>query len=98
MSLRYEDFAIMLALESNPFLPMTELAEKLGVTRITAKKRVDDLRSRGIIKQPIAIYNINKRNPFNVKQTILIVRSATICDNIFYVQRWVISRLRKKGF
>ena len=59
LSLKYDDFAIMLALESNPFMPMTELAEKLGVTRITAKKRVDDLRNRGIIKQPIAIYNIN---------------------------------------
>ena len=59
LSLKYDDFAIMLALESNPFMPMTELAEKLGVTRITAKKRVDDLKERGIIKQPIAIFHIN---------------------------------------
>ncbi len=49
----------MLALESDPFMPMTELAETLGVTRITAKKRVDDLKSRGIIKPSIAIYNNN---------------------------------------
>lgn len=47
----------MLALESDPFMPMTELAETIGVTRITAKKRVDDLKSRGIIKPSIAIYN-----------------------------------------
>lgn len=52
-----EDFAILLAFESNPFMPMTELASLLRVTRVTAKKRVDDLRNRGIIRTPIAIIN-----------------------------------------
>ncbi len=57
MTLSNEDFAILLALESNPSMPMTELADLLDVTRITAKKRVDDLRERQIIRDPIAIYN-----------------------------------------
>ncbi|NHJ49619.1 MAG: winged helix-turn-helix transcriptional regulator [Asgard group archaeon] len=55
--LNNEDFAILLALESNPSMPMTELATILNVTRITAKKRVDDLKERGIIREPIAIYD-----------------------------------------
>jgi DNA-binding Lrp family transcriptional regulator len=38
-------------------MPMTELASLLGITRITAKKRVDDLKERDIIRTPIAIYN-----------------------------------------
>ncbi|HUT80107.1 MAG TPA: winged helix-turn-helix transcriptional regulator [Candidatus Bathyarchaeia archaeon] len=57
MTLSNEDFAILLALESNPSMPMTELATLLDVTRITAKKRVDDLKERQIIRDPIAIYN-----------------------------------------
>ena len=56
-NLSSEDFAILLALESNPYMPMTELATLLGITRITAKKRVDDLKERDIIRKPIAIYN-----------------------------------------
>ena len=56
-NLSSEDFAILLALESNPFMPMTELATLLGITRITAKKRVDGLKERDIIRTPIAIYN-----------------------------------------
>ena len=55
INLSSEDFAILLAFESNPFMPMTELADVLGVTRITAKKRVDDLKARDIIRTPIAI-------------------------------------------
>ena len=58
-NLSSEDFAILLALESNPYMPMTELAALLGVSRITAKKRVDDLKERDIIRKPIAIYNPN---------------------------------------
>ncbi|MBN1327846.1 MAG: winged helix-turn-helix transcriptional regulator [Candidatus Heimdallarchaeota archaeon] len=57
MTLSNEDFAILLALESNPSMPMTELANLLDITRITAKKRVDDLKERQIIRDPIAIYN-----------------------------------------
>jgi DNA-binding Lrp family transcriptional regulator len=57
LNLNSEDFAILLALESNPFMPMTELAELLGVTRVTAKKRVEDLKKREIIRKPIAMYD-----------------------------------------
>ncbi|RLI67110.1 MAG: hypothetical protein DRO63_05500 [Candidatus Gerdarchaeota archaeon] len=56
-NLSYQDFAILLALETNPSMPMTELAQLLGITRITAKRKVDDLFERGIIRKIIAIYD-----------------------------------------
>jgi len=56
-NLSYQDFAILLALETNPSMPMTELARTLGITRVTAKKKVEDLFQRGIIRKPIAIYD-----------------------------------------
>ncbi|MFX0092073.1 MAG: Lrp/AsnC family transcriptional regulator [Candidatus Hodarchaeota archaeon] len=56
-NLKYEDFALLLALQTDPFMPMTELADRLNISRITAKKRIENLKERGIIRNPIAVYN-----------------------------------------
>ena len=53
-----EDYQIVLKLESNPLISHSELAGALGVSWPTAKRKLNDLRSRGIIKTPVAIYNI----------------------------------------
>lgn len=85
-NLSSEDFAILLALESNPFMPMTELAILLGITRITAKKRVEDLKERDIIRTPIAIYNpqtlgLNRINVLAFVNTIEKLRLLELaCD------------------
>ncbi|MFW9993991.1 MAG: Lrp/AsnC family transcriptional regulator [Candidatus Odinarchaeota archaeon] len=60
MNLKHEDFTLILALETDPFMPMTELATLLGISRITVKKRVEDLKKRGIIRNPIALYSPKK--------------------------------------
>jgi DNA-binding Lrp family transcriptional regulator len=53
-----EDYQIVLRLESNPLLSFSDLADELGVSWPTAKKRVDILKDRGVIRAPIAIYNV----------------------------------------
>ncbi|MHA1463066.1 MAG: winged helix-turn-helix transcriptional regulator [Candidatus Heimdallarchaeota archaeon] len=99
MSLKYEDFAIMLALESDPFMPMTELAETLGVTRITAKKRVDDLKSRGIIKPSIAIYSNNALglNRINIYAKVSTIENLTILEKACDEHPYTYYRVRAFG-
>ena len=53
-----EDYQIILKLESNPLISYSDLADELGVSWPTAKRKLLDLRSRGAIKTPVAIYNI----------------------------------------
>ncbi|MFX0183406.1 MAG: winged helix-turn-helix transcriptional regulator [Candidatus Hodarchaeota archaeon] len=53
-----EDYQIVLKLESNPLLSYSDLADELGVSWPTAKKRVNTLKSRGVIRSPIAIYKV----------------------------------------
>ncbi|MFX0204530.1 MAG: winged helix-turn-helix transcriptional regulator [Candidatus Hodarchaeota archaeon] len=52
-----EDYQIILKLEANPLLSYSDLADELGVSWPTAKKRLDSLKSRGIIRGPVSIYN-----------------------------------------
>ncbi|MHA1227000.1 MAG: winged helix-turn-helix transcriptional regulator [Candidatus Hodarchaeales archaeon] len=53
-----EDYKIINILEIDPLMSYSDLAEKLGVSWPTAKNRVQTLKSRGIIRTPVAIYNI----------------------------------------
>ena len=52
-----EDYQIILKLESNPLISYSDLADELGVSWPTAKRKLVDLRSRGVVRTPIAIYN-----------------------------------------
>ena len=53
-----EDYQIVLKLESNPLISYSDLADELGVSWPTAKRKLNDLKSRGVIRSPVAIYNI----------------------------------------
>ena len=55
--LRKQDIIILLAYISDPFVSITEIASTLGVTRTTARKRVESLKRREIIRSPIAVYS-----------------------------------------
>jgi DNA-binding Lrp family transcriptional regulator len=50
------DFSILLALKNDPLMSLNELAEKIGVTWITAKTHCTHLKEKGVIRDPIAIY------------------------------------------
>ena len=53
-----KEFAILIALRSNPFLSMNELADKMDVKSwLTAKKYYSQLESRGILKKPLALHD-----------------------------------------
>ncbi|MFX0170858.1 MAG: winged helix-turn-helix transcriptional regulator [Candidatus Hodarchaeota archaeon] len=52
-----EEYQIILKLESNPLISYSDLADELGVSWPTAKKRLDSLKSQGIIRTPVSIYN-----------------------------------------
>ncbi len=51
-----KDFALLLALEANPSMSISELAERLKTSRPTVKKRLQLLKEQGIIKTPMAVY------------------------------------------
>lgn len=53
-----EDYQIVLKLESNPLISYSDLADEIGVSWPTAKRKLNDLKSRGVIRTPVAIYNI----------------------------------------
>ncbi|MHA1973940.1 MAG: winged helix-turn-helix transcriptional regulator [Candidatus Hodarchaeales archaeon] len=53
-----EDYKIINILEIDPLMSYSDLAEKLGVSWPTAKNRVQVLRSKDIIRTPVAVYNI----------------------------------------
>ncbi|MHA2175547.1 MAG: winged helix-turn-helix transcriptional regulator [Candidatus Hodarchaeales archaeon] len=52
-----EDYQIILLLESDPLMPYSKLADELGVSWPTAKKRLADLKARGVIRTPVALVN-----------------------------------------
>ncbi len=52
-----EDYKIILLLESDPLMSYSKLAEELGVSWPTAKKRIADLKKRGVIRTPVALCN-----------------------------------------
>ncbi|MFX1254085.1 MAG: winged helix-turn-helix transcriptional regulator [Promethearchaeota archaeon] len=55
--LSVEDYRIIQKLERNPLMPYTEFASELGISWPTAKKRVNELKIRGVIRTPVAIYS-----------------------------------------
>ncbi len=57
MELKFEDFAILLALNQDPFMSMSELARQVNLTEQEAVKRYSFLKTEGVIQDPIAIYN-----------------------------------------
>ncbi|MHA2099686.1 MAG: Lrp/AsnC family transcriptional regulator [Candidatus Kariarchaeaceae archaeon] len=52
-----KDLAILLALESNPLMSTKDLAKELKTSWPTTKKRFTEITNRGIIKNPLGIYN-----------------------------------------
>lgn len=57
-----EDLQIIQKLEKNPLMSFSELAQELRVSWPTAKRRVTDLKARGIIREPVGVYNIDNLN------------------------------------
>ena len=57
MELKFEDFAILLALNQNSFMSMSELSRQIKVPESEATERYDLLKAKGVIKYPIAIFN-----------------------------------------
>jgi DNA-binding Lrp family transcriptional regulator len=55
--LSVEDYRIVQKLETNPLMPYTEFASELGISWSTTKKRVNELKARGVIRTPVAIYS-----------------------------------------
>ncbi|MHA1400875.1 MAG: Lrp/AsnC family transcriptional regulator [Candidatus Heimdallarchaeaceae archaeon] len=51
-----KDFTILLELETNPFISISELAKKLNLSRPTTAKHIQRLKENRIIKETIAIY------------------------------------------
>jgi DNA-binding Lrp family transcriptional regulator len=57
MELKSEDFAILLALNQDPFMSMSELAKQINLPVTEATKRYEFLKSKGVIKNPLAIFD-----------------------------------------
>ncbi|MCE7742843.1 MAG: winged helix-turn-helix transcriptional regulator, partial [Candidatus Heimdallarchaeota archaeon] len=60
MSLNTSDLALILAMEEDPFITITSLANKLDLSRPTVKKRIENLKEAGMLSKPIALYNPEK--------------------------------------
>ncbi len=60
MSLNTNDLALLLALEENPFITITNLADKLKLSRPTVKKRLENLKDAGMLDKPVALYKPEK--------------------------------------
>ncbi|MFX0062098.1 MAG: winged helix-turn-helix transcriptional regulator [Candidatus Hermodarchaeota archaeon] len=50
-----EDYRLVQILESNPLMPFSEFAAELGISWPTAKKRVNELKNKGVIRTPMAL-------------------------------------------
>ncbi|MHA1994006.1 MAG: Lrp/AsnC family transcriptional regulator [Candidatus Hodarchaeales archaeon] len=57
MELRFEDIAILLALYQDPFMSMSELSRQVKIPESETTERYHFLKEKGVIKNPIAIYN-----------------------------------------
>ncbi len=57
MELKSEDFAILLALNQDPFMSMRELSRQIKVPESEATERYNLLKTKGVIKNPIAVYS-----------------------------------------
>ncbi len=79
-----EDYQIILQLESNPLLPYSDLANELGVSWPTAKKRLTDLKSRGVIRTPVAIYDIRALG----LQRLSIMWSIKTVDDLLLLEKF----------
>ncbi len=56
MGMNIKDMELLLALVEDPTISITELAEKLKLSRPTVKARLDNLKERGMIRKPIVLY------------------------------------------
>ncbi|MFW9852816.1 MAG: winged helix-turn-helix transcriptional regulator [Candidatus Thorarchaeota archaeon] len=56
MDISTKDLALIFALEEDPFISITKLAEMLKLSRPTVKKRMENLKKQGILGKPIALY------------------------------------------
>jgi DNA-binding Lrp family transcriptional regulator len=78
-----EDYQIVLKLESNPLISYSDLAEELGVSWPTAKRKLNDLKSRGVIRTPVAIYNIKNLG----LQRITVIWSIKNVENLILMEK-----------
>ena len=56
MNISTKDLALIFALEEDPFISITKLAEMLKLSRPTVKKRMEALKKQGILGKPMALY------------------------------------------
>ncbi len=57
MNLTELDLRILQLIELNPTISVREIAEKAGTSWITANKHIEALRARGVLSDPIAVFN-----------------------------------------
>jgi len=79
-----EDYQIVLKLESNPLMSYSDLAKDLGVSWPTAKKRINDLKSRGVIRTPVAIYNFRTLG----LQRLAVIWSLKTTDDLLLMEKF----------
>jgi DNA-binding Lrp family transcriptional regulator len=79
-----EDYQIVLKLESNPLISYSNLADELGVSWPTAKRKLNDLKSRGVIRTPVAVYNINTLG----LQRITVIWSIKNFNNLILLEKF----------
>jgi len=75
MVLSIKDKLFLIALKADPFMSINDLAEKLGISWITAKKRYEKLKSENIIRNPIAIF---RPEPLGLERVNVLVETPTI--------------------
>lgn len=56
MGISSKDYALLIVLNANPFMSMTELAKRLDIPKGKANKLFHRLKNQGIIQNPVAIY------------------------------------------
>ncbi|UCG01303.1 MAG: winged helix-turn-helix transcriptional regulator [Candidatus Heimdallarchaeota archaeon] len=78
-----EDYQIVLKLESNPLISYSDLADELGVSWPTAKRKLNDLKSRGVIRTPVALYNIKALG----LQRITVIWSLESIENLTLMEK-----------
>lgn len=79
-----EDYQIVLKLESNPLISYSDLADELGVSWPTAKRKLNDLKSRGVIRTPVAIYNIKTLG----LQRVTVIWSLKTVENLNLMEKF----------
>ncbi|MFX1335830.1 MAG: winged helix-turn-helix transcriptional regulator [Promethearchaeota archaeon] len=79
-----EDYRIVLKLESNPLISYSDLADELGVSWPTAKRKLKDLKSRGVIRTPVALYNARNL----ALQRLTVIWSLETIDDLTWMEKF----------